>query len=488
MSSLINNDTKQSRPYQYLFVQCTESTNLQQATELECQPFFVTLSSLPALQLEHLRETGLVNDKNEICLLRDKHKAYLSLALSSVDPLPSHFGSLDASQPWMMYWTLHALDLLDQRPPQKQAEAIVQTLKKCFARQQVTIVKERIIQDKLLSQLTAINSTMNATDSTSIHATTTNSTSTSTITLSAGGFGGGPGQMPHAATTYAAVLSLCSLLSSTPLAFDLLQSIRLELYAWLASLQLLDGSFCMNHDQEVDVRATYCVLACLQLLGLHSNQSSIDSVKAADYLQTCQTWEGGFAAEPWREAHGGYTYCAVAACYMLRAFDKLNVPALTGWLARRQMSFEGGFQGRSNKLVDGCYSFWQGSALAIVSMYQTNENNDSIHEDPWLDDDNDNDKAITTPILFDQAMLERYVLLCAQDVAGGLRDKPSKSRDFYHSCYNLSGLSVAQHSHATAERFGDPVTTVVAKTHPVYNIRIERVRDAFLAFSNLDND
>jgi len=29
---------------------------------------------------------------------------------------------------------------------------------------------------------------------------------------------------------------------------------------------------------------------------------------------------------------------------------------------------------------------------------------------------------------------------------GGLRDKPSKPRDFYHSCYNLGGLSVSQHA------------------------------------------
>jgi protein farnesyltransferase subunit beta len=26
----------------------------------------------------------------------------------------------------------------------------------------------------------------------------------------------------------------------------------------------------------------------------------------------------------------------------------------------RQMPVEGGFQGRANKLVDGCYSFWLG--------------------------------------------------------------------------------------------------------------------------------
>lgn len=30
------------------------------------------------------------------------------------------------------------------------------------------------------------------------------------------------------------------------------------------------------------------------------------------------------------------------------------------------MKFEGGFQGRTNKLVDGCYSFWQGAAFPLI--------------------------------------------------------------------------------------------------------------------------
>ena len=34
----------------------------------------------------------------------------------------------------------------------------------------------------------------------------------------------------------------------------------------------------------------------------------------------------------------------------------------------RQMKYEGGFQGRTNKLVDGCYSFWQGGAFPIIHM------------------------------------------------------------------------------------------------------------------------
>lgn len=30
------------------------------------------------------------------------------------------------------------------------------------------------------------------------------------------------------------------------------------------------------------------------------------------------------------------------------------------------MALEGGFQGRTNKLVDGCYSFWIGSVFALI--------------------------------------------------------------------------------------------------------------------------
>ena len=37
------------------------------------------------------------------------------------------------------------------------------------------------------------------------------------------------------------------------------------------------------------------------------------------------------------------------------------------------MPFEGGFQGRTNKLVDGCYSFWQGGAFPLVHMVLTKQ-------------------------------------------------------------------------------------------------------------------
>ena len=80
----------------------------------------------------------------------------------------------------------------------------------------------------------------------------------------------------------------------------------------------------------------------------------------------CQTYEGGLAGIPHAEAHGGYTYCGVATLGIIEKLDVLELRKLLYWAVHRQMSVEGGFQGRSNKLVDGCYSFWVGGIFPIL--------------------------------------------------------------------------------------------------------------------------
>lgn len=165
---------------------------------------------------------------------------------------------------------------------------------------------------------------------------------------------------------------------------------------------------------------------------------------------SCQTWEGGLAsashplansAPPLGEAHGGYTYCALASYFALLASPSLSstplvdgpsgtsldAKALLRWAAHMQCApiEAGGFRGRSNKLVDGCYSWWCGGLFAILSaMLPGTEGQD----------------------LFNRVALQEYVLIAAQAQTGGLRDKPGKGADAYHSCYNLSGLAAAQHS------------------------------------------
>lgn len=47
--------------------------------------------------------------------------------------------------------------------------------------------------------------------------------------------------------------------------------------------------------------------------------------------------------------------------------------------------------------------------------------------------------------LYNARALQCWVLRACQQLKGGLRDKPGKPPDYYHSCYCLSGLSSAQH-------------------------------------------
>jgi protein farnesyltransferase subunit beta len=67
----------------------------------------------------------------------------------------------------------------------------------------------------------------------------------------------------------------------------------------------------------------------------------------------------------------------------------------------------------------------------------------------------------------------------------GMRDKPGKSRDFYHSCYSLSGLSVSQNCNistdinekpylAPALVYGDS-SNLLKPTSAVYNIGLEKL-------------
>ena len=44
----------------------------------------------------------------------------------------------------------------------------------------------------------------------------------------------------------------------------------------------------------------------------------------------------------------------------------LDLRRLAHWAVHRQGAMEGGFMGRTNKLVDGCYSFWQGGIFPLL--------------------------------------------------------------------------------------------------------------------------
>ncbi len=57
--------------------------------------------------------------------------------------------------------------------------------------------------------------------------------------------------------------------------------------------------------------------------------------------------------EPGNEAHGGYSFCGLAALLLVgaEAPRALDLPRLLRWAAQRQGWVEGGFNGRTNKVL-----------------------------------------------------------------------------------------------------------------------------------------
>lgn len=133
-----------------------------------------------------------------------------------------------------------------------------------------------------------------------------------------------------------------------------------------------------------------------------------------------QTFEGGISSRPDAEAHGAYAFCALACLCVLGSPQEiipkyLDVPLLISWLSARQYAPEGGFAGRTNKLVDGCYSHWIGGCWPIIEAVMHPQGSPGAG-------------LSLKDSLYSREGLIRYIMCCCQETTrrGGLRDKPSK--------------------------------------------------------------
>ncbi|CAO1618251.1 unnamed protein product [Sympodiomycopsis kandeliae] len=386
-----------------------------------------------------------------IQLQRKIHIKFLEKILHK--PLPAAFVGFDATRPWLMYWSFHTYTLLGEPIDDVTRIRAVSTLLSC--------------QNKSL-----------------------------------GGFGGGPGQIPHLMATYAAINTLAIVGGPGPLPTrDEVQRVktgavelstlgkggwddidRQKLYAWIMRLKQPDGSFTVHEGGEVDVRASYCVWCIATLTGIVTPEL-LKGVSG--FLASCQSYEGGLSSTSYPtynpadlsldssvprpalgEAHGGYAFCAAAAYLGVQLLDpklfsssqisvglnegesRIDLSTLTRWTLGLQCPFPsqgGGFKGRINKLVDGCYSWFSGAGMwgVLESLLQLEK--EAVSSPTSTSDD----QSATTPIvpeLWSREGLQLYILLVAQNLeTGGLRDKPGKKSDAYHTCYNLSGLSASQH-------------------------------------------
>lgn len=187
----------------------------------------------------------------------------------------------------------------------------------------------------------------------------------------------------------------------------------------------LTGGFRVAISGEADVRGVYCALCIITLLRLPTSGGLLDRTK--EYLSGCQTYEGGFGPTPGgNEAHGGYAFCALGSLCMLGEPaavlpETLDMGALVRWLSARQYAPEGGMSGRTNKLVDGCYSTWVGGCWAFVEAGLNGPQKEVRVGGEVVPESNG-----VVGSLWSREGLARYILTCCQAVKGGLRDKPGK--------------------------------------------------------------
>jgi protein farnesyltransferase subunit beta len=383
----------------------------------DAQPFIrdglITSSSIAEEKVKDdcvtllLGEANLDLPLNSHGLLQLRRLDHIRFLHSNLGRLPAPFVALDASRPWMFYWVLAGLSFLGEEIETKYKQRLIESLQP--------------LQNK------------------------------------AGGFGSGHGQLSHIASTYASLLALACV--------DGLDMVdRKSMWHFLGSIKHSNGGFSMAVGAEQDVRGAYCAMTAIVLLNLPLELPPDAPARATglqaftdglgEWVGRCQTYEGGIAGAPTNEAHGAYAFCALACLSLLDAPSisipkYLDVPALISWLAGSQTSPEGGFQGRTNKLVDACYSHWSGSCWALLHAALGGSSSLGI----W-----------------NREAQIRYLLCCCQETGkrGGMRDKPSARADAYHTCYSLSGLSAAQH-HYTYDRDGSTVDTSTGRLTAAFN-------------------
>jgi protein farnesyltransferase subunit beta len=388
--------------------------------------------------------------------LLPSHVAFLREGLRS---LPRQFSGLDASRPWFVYWITHALDILGE---EDSGQDVAEFLSKCLSPGPKTAVS-------------------NPTTSAGTESDIEHVPAEAPETL---GYGGGPCQIPHLAPTYAAVMA--SVIAG-PDAFKRIP--KKQLYSFILSLKdKTTGGFRMHHgadnthqgnsgrlsgapagrSSERDMRGAYCAIAVASLLGLLTEEL-VSGV--AEYVWACMdsVYSGGIAGDlGGLEAHGGYGYCGVAVLGILREWlgrgwfeGRLDgFMKLAEWVSGRQMDVEGGVNGRVGKLVDSCYGFWVGAMGRIVEdliEFATGETRVN--------------SADSRGYILNYELISHYILGACQAPSGGLRDKPGKHPDYYHTCYALSGLAVGIEADMTVVG-----GAVLRSTHPLYNARPVKVK------------
>lgn len=211
----------------------------------------------------------------------------------------------------------------------------------------------------------------------------------------------------HVAMTYTALASLLIL------GDDLSRVNKPAVIKSLKALQLPDGSFQPTVDgSENDMRFIYCACCISYIL---NDWNGIDIPKVVQYIKESRSYDSGFGQGPCLEAHGGSTFCALASLALMNRLDSSfaaeELEKIKRWCLFRQKS---GFQGRPNKPVDTCYSFWVGASLELLGAFSC----------------------------VDFSSNRDYLISTQATVTGGFSKWPGNHPDALHTYFGLCGLSL----------------------------------------------
>ena len=296
------------------------------------------------------------------------HSKYFARCLSI---LPAYISSLDNSRVTIAFYSLAALDVLGSLPlslPYSSSELVT------------WIYRLQLVSDS-----------------------------------DACGFRGSPcaitsRSQPNAYDKIHITMTMASLLSLLLLGDDLKQVERERVASSLTHLQLPSGAFLATTlSTENDLRFVYCACVIAFIL---NDWSGINRQSCEQFIHQCRTYEYAFGQIPGSEAHGGSTFCAIAALSLMNRLDQLDhQDQLIRWCLQRQCE---GFNGRPNKPDDSCYSWWIVSTLKLLGK----------------------------DTLIDVRSNETFLHATESKQTGGFSKWPDSSADPLHSYLSLAGLSL----------------------------------------------
>jgi len=321
------------------------------------------------------------NDRTNLMTVR--HAKFFQRTLAV---LPSHFAGFDTQRVTIAYFALSGLDLLNELELIKNnSSSIISWLYKCL----ISPEPECELKDVKNEQKSGFRGSP--------------SLKLSSCALPTHSFDHG-----HIAMTYTALASLLVL------GDDLSRINRKAIISGVQALQLPDGSYkAALEGGENDMRFLYCAAAICSIL---NDWNGMNTDSAVSYVLSSISYEGGIGQGPGLEAHGGSTYCGVAALHLMGRLEELGESRrkrLIHWCLNRQVQGSG-FMGRPNKPEDTCYSFWVGATLSLLGK---------LH-------------------LCDKASSRSFVLSTQDPVIGGMAKWVDTQADPLHTYLGLSGLGI----------------------------------------------